>query len=301
MRRWRSGPPYLGSAPRAASGKDYPHPGPSSGVPRHWLGCSGWAYDDWVGPFYPAGTPASEFLVRYARVFPTVEVDSSFYRSPAPSVIRRWADRTPTGFRFSLKIPREVTHPTRGSDPEGTLARFLEGIRTLEGAGKLGPIVLQFPPSFRARSESDRLVHLLGLVPRERALAVELRHESWWTGATRRALESRGAALVWSVVPSARFPPWVTADFLYLRWIGDRTLTRFDRLQRDASAEMEEMRHRLDEHGAAAATVYSYANNHFMGFGPGTVAAWARTLGEDVPDLGRAARAPGQATLDRSP
>ncbi len=264
---------------------------------RYWLGCSGWAYDDWVGPFYPAGTPAGEFLARYARVFRTVEVDSSFYRPPTPFLVRRWASITPEGFRFSLKVPRNVTHPDRGTDGTEVLARFLESLSPLRSTGKLGPIVLQFPASFRA-TEAPRLEALLAAIPPEVSLAVELRHGSWWTEGTRRLLEGRGAALVWSVVPSTYPPPWVTADFLYARFIGDRALTRFDRIQRSGRDELEKMRALFDREGRAATSVFAYSNNHFMGFGPGTTAELAAVLGEPVPDLGAAARERSQRTLD---
>ncbi len=264
---------------------------------RYWLGCSGWAYDDWVGPFYPNGTPPSEFLTRYARVFRTVEVDSSFYRPPSPFLVRRWAGATPQGFRFALKVPRDVTHPAAGTDGLGVLERFLSSLAPLRGSGKLGAVVLQFPASFRAR-ERARLQTLLDSVPVDVPLAVELRHGSWWTEETRQQLERRKACLVWSVVPDTRPPPWVTGDFLYARFIGDRALTVFDRIQRDRRADLEAMRELFDREGRDTATVFGYSNNHFMGFGPGTVEVLADVLGELRPDLSLAARLPGQTRLE---
>jgi uncharacterized protein YecE (DUF72 family) len=266
-------------------------------VGRYWLGCSGWAYDDWVGPFYPPGTPPAEFLPRYARVFRTVEVDSSFYRAPSPFLVRRWTDVTPPEFRFALKVPRDVTHPPTGTDGSGVLERFLASLAPMRERGKLGAVVLQFPASFRAR-QSARLATLLESVPREFPLAVELRHDSWWTEATRELLARRGAALVWSVLPETRPPPWVTGDFLYARFIGDRELTSFGRIQRDGRRDMEAMRQLFDREGRASINVFAYSNNHFMGFGPGTVEVLADVLDEPRPDLGAAARTPGQRRLD---
>jgi uncharacterized protein YecE (DUF72 family) len=265
-------------------------------VGRYWLGCSGWAYDDWVGPFYPPGTPPGEFLERYAKVFRTVEVDSSFYRPPGSFLVRRWAERTPSGFRFALKIPRDVTHEP-GEESGAVLDGFLASLAPLRSSGKLGPLVLQFPASFRA-TETPRLSALLEAVPREFPLAVELRHGSWWTPATRALLEGRGAALVWSVVPGTRPPAWVTGDFLYARFIGDRALTEFDRIQRDQRGELVAMRERFDDDGRIATTVFAYSNNHFMGYGPGTVEVLAEVLGEPRPDLSAAARIRGQARID---
>ena len=269
---------------------------------RYWLGCSGWAYDDWVGPFYPPGTPPADFLSTYARVFRTVEVDSTFYRAPPAALVRRWAERTPEGFRFALKVPRDVTHragptgPPSFAAPEDELRGFLERLGPLRSAEKLGPLVLQFPASFRAK-EAERLAGLLDAVPRGYSLAVELRHPSWWTDTTRNLLERRSAALVWSVVPATRPPPWVTGGFLYARFVGDRALERFDRIQRDGRDELRRMRERFDDEGRSVATVFAFANNHFMGFGPGTVEVLARMLDEPVPDLSAAGRRPGQTRL----
>jgi len=267
-------------------------------VGRYWIGCSGWAYADWVGPFYPSGTPPGDFLARYARVFRTVEVDSSFYRPPAPFLIRRWAERTPTDFRFALKVPRDVTHEAKASTIPAVLEPFLASLEPLRSRGKLGPLVLQFPSSFRAGAGRVRLEPLLEAIPREYPLAVELRHSSWWTDATRTLLEARRATLVWSVQPDARPPPWVTGDFLYARFIGDRALTKFDRVQRDARPEIESMKRHFEEEGRPIETVFAFANNHFMGFGPGTAAIVAEVLGEPRPDLSAASRDPGQRRLE---
>lgn len=264
---------------------------------RYWIGCSGWAYGDWVGPFYPTGTSPADFLACYARVFRTVEVDSSFYRAPTLFLVRRWAERTPAGFRFALKIPREVTHEASVQAAPDVLGPFLASLEPLRSRGKLGPVVLQFPPSFRATKGAARLELLLEAVPREYSLAVELRHGSWWNAETRSLLERRGAALVWSVVPETRPPPWVTGDFLYARFIGDRALGRFDRVQRDARPEIVTMKRLFENEGRAVDSVFAFANNHFMGFGPGTAAVIAEELGEPVPDLGAAGRPPGQSRL----
>jgi len=274
---------------------------PRESVGRYWIGCSGWAYDDWVGPFYPPGTPPGDFLSRYARVFRTVEVDSSFYRPPGPFLVRRWADRTPAGFRFALKVPRDVTHEATPTAVIDVLTPFLVSLAPLRSAGKLGAVVLQFPASFRAASGRPRLERLIEAIPPEYPLAVELRHASWWTEATRSLLAGRRAALVWSVVPGARPPPWVTGDFLYVRFIGDRALTEFGRIQRDGRPEIEGMKRLLETEGRPLDTVFAFSNNHFMGFGPGTAAVVAEVFGEPTPDLSAAGRAPGQSRLGVDP
>jgi uncharacterized protein YecE (DUF72 family) len=74
------------------------------------VGTCGWSYKDWVGPFYPKGTAAGDYLSFYAERFKTVEVDSSFYACPSPKMVQGWYNKTPTGFGFSLKIPKTITH-----------------------------------------------------------------------------------------------------------------------------------------------------------------------------------------------
>ncbi|MCI4337248.1 MAG: DUF72 domain-containing protein [Thermoplasmata archaeon] len=264
---------------------------------RYRVGCSGWSYDDWRGPFYPAGAAPGEYLERYARVFDLVEVDSSFYRPPTPFLVRRWAAVTPPGFCFTPKVPRDVTHRTTPESP-AVLQQFLESLAPLVAAGKLGPLLAQFPPSFKADEGRPRLEALLESIPRSYRLAVELRHRSWWTEATLSQLADRGAALVWSVYPGVHPPYAVTADFVYARFIGDREIQQFDRIQRDRRGELEEMAGHFRKEGVSAQEIYALVNNHFMGYGPGAAEMLREVLGIPPADLGAAQRSPGQATLD---
>ena len=266
---------------------------------RYRVGCMGWGYEDWVGPFYPAGTPAGEFLARYARVFDLAEVDSSFYRAPGPFLSRRWASSTPVGFTFSMKIPQTITHAPSEPFAAEALQSFLSGIEPVRAAGKLGPLVAQFPPSFRRDRHGPRLAEIVEAVPRDFRLAVELRHASWWDPATMALLESRGASLVWSIYPGVLPPYRLTSDFLYARCVGDRALTEFDRIQRDYAPQMQELRAHFEDEGRSARDVFVLLNNHFMGFGPGTAQRMQEVLGVPKADLGAAQRLPGHPELER--
>jgi uncharacterized protein YecE (DUF72 family) len=266
---------------------------------RYRVGCTGWGYDDWCGPFYPEGTPAGEYLARYGRVFDLTEVDSSFYRAPSPFLARRWAQQTPAGFTFALKIPQEITHRPKEPFAAGPLATFLSNIEPIRASGKLGPLVAQFPPSFRREGGAKRLEEILTAIPVTDRLAVELRHASWWSEETWSLLEARKAALIWSVYPGVHPPYRVTCDFLYARFVGDRALTEFNRVQRDGRPAMEEMKLHLEAEGLSARDVFVLMNNHFMGFGPGTAALVQEVLGVPKADLLLASRAPGQQDLSR--
>lgn len=265
--------------------------------PRYRVGCTGWGYDDWRGPFYPARTPPGEYLARYGRVFDLVEVDSSFYRTPSAEMTERWSRDTPPGFVFTMKLPGELTHEARLRGVEEPLYRFLEATEPLRRARKLGPFVLQLPPSFTRSEGAEPLEAFLEQWPRGERLAVELRHGSWWTDETYAVMRAHGASLVWNVHPATRPPPVVTADFLYVRLIGDRELAKFDRIQRDLRPEMVAMKERLEKEGMTAREIFLLVNNHFMGFAPATAVMLQEILGLPRADLSGATRDTGQRAL----
>src|SRR5687768_2643010 len=131
--------------------------------PRVRVGCQGWNYDDWVTPpasarpvFYPRGTRAEHMLDVYARAFDTVEVDSTFYAAPSDTTYQTWAARTPGGFTFALKLPREITHEQAlgGARAARALEEFCRGARLL--GPKLAAVLVQLPPQFEATRESLR-------------------------------------------------------------------------------------------------------------------------------------------------
>jgi uncharacterized protein YecE (DUF72 family) len=268
-------------------------------VPAYRVGCMGWGYDDWVGPFYPDGTPPAEYLGRYARVFDLTEVDSSFYRPPSPFLTRRWAQQTPSGFTFALKIPQDVTHRPKEPFAADLLRTFVTNLEPIRAAGKLGPLVAQFPPSFRREGGATRLEEILATIPPAYRVAVEFRHASWWAEETWSILESHRAALIWSVYPTVRPPYRMTGDFVYARFVGDRALNEFNRVQRDGRPAVEEMKRHFEDEGRSARDVFVLLNNHFMGFGPGTAELVQEVLGVPKADLARASREPGQQDLSR--
>lgn len=260
------------------------------------IGCTGWSYDDWKGAFYAPGTAPGDYLERYARVFDCVEVDSTYYHPPPQERVRRWADVTPEGFTFTLKLPGAITHEAALRDCAALLDRFLERIDPLVRADKLGPLLAQFPASFEPRKDEAALHAFLEQLPSGYQWAFELRNKGWWTPATFDALGRAGASLVWSVNQYAEAPPVETADFLYTRFVGDRELTRFDRIQRDLTHEMRRWKENYDK-ATRTRLAYVFVNNHFMGFGPGTAKLVQELLGESVADLALAARVAGQRGL----
>ena len=148
-----------------------------SAAPAFLVGTSGYSFDDWVGPFYPPGTPRQRFLETYARHFDCVEINATHYRIPSPHTFERMAQRTPPAFRFIVKLHGAVTHE-RVLDPAQVRA-FHDAVAPLAAAGKHHGMLAQFPWGFR-RDEAAKahLVRMRAAFP-EGPLWVEFRHDSW--------------------------------------------------------------------------------------------------------------------------
>jgi uncharacterized protein YecE (DUF72 family) len=177
------------------------------------VGTCGWQYDDWRDAFY-GGSPKSSWLSEYAKSFDTVECDNAFYRLPTRDTFSKWAAALPAGFTMAVKASRFLTHVKRLSEPAEPVQRLLQ---SCEGLGdRLGPILLQLPPNLRI--DLDRLEATLASFPASIRVAVEPRHESWWTDDLRRLLEKRGAALTWADrLGKPVTPLWRTTDWGYVR------------------------------------------------------------------------------------
>jgi len=187
-----------------------------------WIGTSGWQYDDWRGVLYPDGLAQRKWLSHYADRFRCVEVNNAFYRLPERDTFAKWRDQTPDGFLMAVKVSRYLTHIKRMQDPEEPVARLLD---RAEGLGdRLGPFLLQLPPNLRA--DPARLDACLAAFPKAMRVAVEPRHETWWTDEVRDVLARRNAALCWADRQGPVTPTWVTADWGYLRFHEGRATPR---------------------------------------------------------------------------
>ena len=178
-----------------------------------FIGTSGWQYASWKGRFYPQDVPQRAWLEHYAQRFQVVEVNNAFYRLPEASTFEGWARRTPEDFVVGVKASRYLTHIKRLNDPAEPVARFLE--RATRLGPKLGPVLVQLPPNLAA--DHGRLEDTLARFPSEVRVAVEFRHDSWYTEETRSILEARGAALCLADSPRRTTPVWRTAGWGYLR------------------------------------------------------------------------------------
>jgi uncharacterized protein YecE (DUF72 family) len=246
------------------------------------LGTQGWNYDAWVGPFYPDKTRAVDFLGVYSRAFDTVEVDSTFYAVPPSKTIRGWAQRTPPGFLFSLKLPQEITHERRFRDADDIAREFFDRARELED--KLGPVLIQLGADFHA-NELPALARFLPTLPEDIAFAIEFRDRAWIHDGVIALLSEHNVAMA---LTDARWIPRKqmlaladrpTADFVYIRWMGaDREIIDYSRVQIDRSRELELWAGVISALATRGRTVYGYVNNHFAGHSPSSTRELQRLL-----------------------
>ena len=234
-------------------------------------GTSGWQYRDWRGAFYPPGVPQRRWLEHYAEQFATVENNGTFYRLPARDTFASWRDRVPGDFVMTVKASRYLTDVRRLRDPAEPVKRLLDAAAGL--GGRLGPVLLQLPPDLRA--DPDLLRGCLRQFPATVRVAVEPRHESWWTDEVREVLAAANAALCWADRGgSAVTPLWRTADWGYLRFHegdGDPWPSYSDAA---LSAWAERITGRIPGDG----DVYAYFNNDQHGAAPRDAARLAAAV-----------------------
>jgi uncharacterized protein YecE (DUF72 family) len=272
-------------------------------IPNLHLGTSSWSSEDWVGVFYPADTPPAQFLTEYSKRFDTVEADSTFYRVPSASIVKNWRARTPPGFIITAKFPQAITHEKVLQDCRAEVKEFLDAMGLL--GDKLGPLLLQFPyfnkQAFgRAEDFLARLVPFLNELPEAFRYAVEVRNKYWLSEPLLGALRKKQVAL--ALIDH----PWmplihkltaqhdvVTADFTYIRWLGDRKgieerTKHWDRIIIDREDEMETWIPVIRRLLGRGIRVLGYFNNHYAGFAPGSIElfyeVWSR-LGPETREM----------------
>lgn len=246
------------------------------------LGTCGWGYDDWDGVLYPEGTTKRQRLVHYGQQFRTVEIDSTFYAIPARKTVRSWRERSPEGFIFSAKFPRQITHRDRLVGCGEAAATFVDVMSEL--GDRMGTLLIQLPPSLTIRAFDDLQRFLEGL-PDGYSYAVEIRHRSWLVERFATLLKRWKVAL--ALTDGAHLKRFwrITSRIVYIRWLGRwNAFERYDRLQRNCEADLAwwvpRINHFLDHGG----TVLGYVNNNYAGYSPAVVTALQQKLESPSPD-----------------
>jgi len=237
------------------------------------VGTSGYSFADWVGPFYPPGTRSGDYLGFYARHFGCVEVNSTYYRIPAPRVLEQMERKTPEGFQFVVKLNQAMTH--EGATDPALYHEFLAAIQPLKDAGKYHGLLAQFPWGFKkTEAAKGHLEHLRAALPGE-PLWAEFRHASWMHPKLPDWLRERslGYCAVDEPALPGLVPPVVhlTTDTGYVRFHGRNEKTWWGRSGGDrydydyAERELAEWVERIRVLADRAKQTYLFFNNCHAG------------------------------------
>ena len=249
--------------------------------PKSKIGCQGWNYADWVTKagdetvFYPRGTKSNEMLALYAEIYDTVEVDSTFYAIPPVATVENWYKKTPENFTFSLKMPQEITHEhllRESSFP--IVTEFCERILLLKE--KLAVVLIQLPPHYEASKENaSALRDFTTWLPQDIRFAIEFRHRDWLIDWTYEELKKNNVTLC--LVEGSWIPREMmfqaikkpTADFSYVRFMGERDLTKFDKIYRREDTNLQIWKEEIQK--IKARNIYVYFSNFYEGHAPASV------------------------------
>ena len=256
------------------------------------VGTSGFSAQGWVGTFYPEKTLPRDYLSRYSEKFDTVEVDSTYYGTPAEKTVRKWYDLTPPNFVFAAKVTQVITHEKCLLDCEADIAEFTKVMGNLQE--KAGPMLLQFPYfSRKAFAHGDewlsRLEKFLPLLSREMKWAIEFRNKGWLGPKLMDILRKNKVTLAlidhpYMPRPQEIMQKWdaLTGEFAYIRLLGDRYAIEEQTKVWDKN--IVDRNHELNEWAEVTnavrerVPVYTYVNNHFAGHAPQTVREYLQTL-----------------------
>lgn len=218
------------------------------------VGTSGYQYDHWAGVFYPDSLPRKQWFDHYAAEFDTVEINNTFYGLPDADTFDAWRERAPEGFLYALKFSRYGSHMKHLKDAADTVGTFLEVARRLEA--RLGPILVQLPPRWHV--DVERLRAFLDAAPGTVRWSVELRDPSWFRDEVYEVLSEAGAALcIHDLIED--HPRKITADWVYLRYHGDRYEGSYSHQKLAAEAD------RVARHLRKGRDVLAYFNNDVGG------------------------------------
>ncbi len=246
------------------------------------IGTCGWSFKDWRGSFYPPGT--KDELAYYATQFDAIEIDSTWYRVPEASVVDSWRRRVPEGFTFCPKMPGEITHDHLLVGADDVRDAFLSNISLL--GDKLGPIVIQLSPKFKA-SEIYTLEGFLRELPSDFRYVVEFRNKSWMY--TEDALGVLGALGMGVVIAHH---PWyprierITTDIAYIRLLGKRDVfPDFSTTHRAKDKALDKWAELLLGLVLMPGDAYAFINNQFEGHSPESARKLKRALGAQATTL----------------
>ncbi len=239
-------------------------------MPNIKIGCAGFSYDDWIGSFYPEYISKDRYLSYYSKYFNIVETNSTHYAIPKVSTLKKWVTAVPEKFKFSVKIWNQVTHIKDYGLGAQHLESFLSALNPL--SEKIAYYLMQFPPSFKHTDDHRKYIKdLLAQFDPSIKVAVELRDNSWFDPEILRQLLNGtnhilGTVYLDKITPY--YPEW--QKNFYIRVIGDKSLTKFDRVQREITEIWSHLMNSMNKYKERTDIddIFVIFNNHYSGFSP---------------------------------
>lgn len=253
------------------------------------IGCAGWDYKDWIGPFYPKTLERQHHLKYYAKFFRITEVNSTFYNLPSIDTVKKWNSRTPPEFRFIIKMWKEITHNLNQPDVESRISQFLSHMEPLNE--KIEAYLLQFPPWFKySEKHLNQLKFLINEIPAVFKLFIELRNNSWLKPRIiSEFIDGNRIILATTYIPNMTPFYNPNQNFYYIRLIGDRELSVFNRIQRDQEEAINHLKEEIQKLSNLPNIneIFIIVNNHFQGNAPNSINILKDKLGFEFQDFNK--------------
>jgi len=240
---------------------------------RIYIGCAGWDYKDWIGPFYPKLLESHKRLGFYTKYFNIIEINTTFYSLPKFSIVQNWSDQVPEDFIFTVKVWQEITHKFKDANIEDSISQFFYRLSPLKD--KTLAYLLQFPPWFKYNEKHfHQLKYLIRELPNENKYIIELRDNSWFNeDLLYDILECSNVILGTTYMPGIKAYYLPRQNTYYIRLIGDRELTVFNRIQRDQKENLSNLVNEIKalKDFPNIQEIFIIVNNHFQGNAPESV------------------------------
>ncbi|SNZ09021.1 Uncharacterized conserved protein YecE, DUF72 family [Persephonella hydrogeniphila] len=226
---------------------------------EYHIGCSGYFYWGWKGVFYPEEIPPSKWFEYYSSIFDTVEINSTFYRFPKKSSVKKWYRQSPEDFVFSVKVNKQITHIKKMKNVKEELDQFYS-VLSESLQEKLGAFLFQFPPSFRYSKENiERILENLNPYFLN---VVEFRHKSWWNEEVYKIFLDK--KITFCSISAPRLPEKLvqTSEDVYMRFHGRESWYRYNYSEEELQQWINEIKDRKINR------LFVYFNNDYFGYAP---------------------------------
>ncbi len=245
------------------------------------FGTAGFFYQDWIGSFYPKRLDNSQFLRYLSKYFNIVEINSTFYNLPSAEMLINWYNLVPERFRFIIKIWQKITHNLNDPEIDYRINEFFSRLSLLKG--KIFGFLLQFPPWFKyTPTHFNQLISLIKNVPPQYKYIIELRHNSWFDkDYLLEIIDGHNIILGTTYMPEILPYYMQNQKFYYIRLIGDRTLTKFNRIQRSQKDSYKDLFKNIQNilKDKNIYEIFIIVNNHFQGHAPESINLIQQKLG----------------------